>query len=155
MSAFVVSSDCMVRAVQAICARNTYGQVIRTFDGIATEGDGAATEIGRRLFTLNIEAVQQRYPETLDAPDNLPGPCDDNGNSTALRDAIDFCCGVPRRQTSEQLAARLKALQCVAYQCAEGDIPDTPLYRELERAIGLVACEIVSRLPAYDQAEWG
>jgi len=151
MSAFIVSKECMNRVVAAICYRSRYGQVIRTFDGIATDSKGAATEIGRRLFTLNVEAIYQRYPDTLDAPDNMPGPVDKSGKSTALRDAARFVA-LP---VHVDLVAAVKAMNCLSYQCAEGDVPETPLYKELERAIGEIACEFVRRQPAYDAAAWG
>lgn len=156
MSAFVVSDDCMKRVVLAICARNRYGQIVPRFDGIHTQDENAATEIGRRLFTLNIEAVFQRYPDTQDKPENMPGPVDSSGKSTALKDAARFVG--PRRLTTyatETLVDSVKAMRCLGYQCAEGDIPETKLYRELREAIGAVACEIVDRMPAYEKASWG
>jgi hypothetical protein len=166
MSAFVVSIECMERAVRAICTRDVHGQIVPSFDGIMTDGSmmpddtSAPTEIGRRLFALNIEAVQQRYPDTIENSDDLPGPCDDEGKSTALADAAAFKVAQfkyePREPSLDVLVDGFKAMQCVHYQCAEGDIPEkSALYAELARAIGKVAERIVSRLPAYDAAQWG
>jgi hypothetical protein len=157
MSAFIVSKECMDRVVSAICARSQYGQIIRSFAGIDTNEPSAATEIGRRLFTLNIESIQQRYPDTLDNPDNMPGPCDAKG-STALRMAVTYKAPSISRSpiySPESLVAGVKALQSLTYQCAEGDVTETPLFKELQAAAGDVAIEIVRRLPAYDKADWG
>lgn len=158
MSAFIVSKECMDNVVRAICARSRYGAVIRTFDGLDTQEPGAATEIGRRLFSLNIEAIYQRYPDTLDQPNNMPGPCDTKGKSTALRMRDAYKAPAMSRSPiypPDELVAGVKALKCLAYQCAEGDVTETPLFKELEAAAGSVAVEIVHRLPAYDAAEWG
>lgn len=152
MSAFVVSRECMQRVALTICHRSRYGQVIPTFDGIPTNLPTAPTEIGRRLFTLNIEAVFQRYPDTQDNPDTLPGDIDADGRSVALKEAAAF-------RTSAALhvnpIAGLKAMQCLSYQCDEGNVPETVLYKEREAAIGRIAVHIVEGLPAYDKAAWG
>lgn len=50
----------------------------------------------------------------------------------------------------------LKSLNCLLYQCNEGDIPDAiPLFDILEKtAIGLTGW-IIGNLPEYREAEWG
>jgi hypothetical protein len=158
MSAFIVSPACMERVVRAICYRNRYGQILRTFDGIALADEhgklakGVMDEIGRRLFTLNIEAIYQCYPDTQDNPDSMPGCCDEDGKSTALTDAASFT--VKSSASLFDLVHGLKALQCLRYQCSEGDIPERPLFKELEAALAAVACAIVERMPIYEQAPW-
>lgn len=74
MSAFIVTGETMARAVQGICA------VIETFHGIGTASSDAPGRIGRLLYSMNIEAVTQRYPDCDATPQDLPGPCDDAGN---------------------------------------------------------------------------
>lgn len=150
MSAFVVSTDTMKRACLAICGRNRYGQIIRTFAGIRTDEPDAATKIGRRLFTMNIEAVYQRYPDTQDTG-QLPG----NGNDLEL--PTTFRCPEPRPlpMATGALAAGIKALGCLRYQCSEGDAPESPMYQALEEAIGVLSYEVVARMPEYEAAPWG
>lgn len=158
MSSFIVSKECMDNVVRAICSRSQYGAIICTFDGIDTQGPGASTEIGRRLFSLNIEAIYQRYPDTQDKPQNMPGEVDKSGKSTALRMRDAYKApGLSRSPIypQEQLVSGVKALKCLAYQCAEGDVPETALFKELEAAAGEIAIEIVRRMPAYDNAAWG
>lgn len=132
MSSFIVSKECMDRVVTVICRRNQYGQIIRTFDGLDTAAANAATEIGRRLYSLNIEAVYQRYPDTQDNPDAMPGPIRD-GRSEALRLRDTYKAPALSRSpfcAPETMVAGVKAMQCLAYQCAEGDVPERPLFKE-------------------------
>lgn len=151
MSAFVVDRKCMDRCVRTLTARGRYGQILRSFARIDTSQPGAADEIGRRLFTLNVEAVMQRYPDTQDNPGSLPG------DSMAPRHAASY--RAPQRGPAKLGRAELvdgaKALSCLAYQCAEGNVPESGLFQELEAAIGAVCKEIVSSLPEYESAAWG
>lgn len=153
MSAFVVGSETMDRCVRAICAKDQYGQVVPQFAGLYTSEAKNRTEIGRRLFTLNVEAVMQRYPGCKDKPADMPGP-------TAPIPAAKL----PARYTYEgsaipastrELPALVKALQCLRYQCNEGDVDKSPLYAELAAAIAALCEHIVEALPAYEGAPWG
>jgi len=63
MSAFIVSPETMHRAVAAIHAARL------DYPGLPNPSRNA---LGRALYTLNIEAVQQRYPDANDIRD-LPG----------------------------------------------------------------------------------
>jgi hypothetical protein len=144
MSAFVINTDTMHRCVRGILAKSQYGQVIRHFMDIDTSANDAGTQIGRLLFTLNIEAVQQRYPGTLDNPHNMPGPIDEDGNSTALSEAETYCyCPSTKPQTRKVLVDSFKALECLEYQCSEVDVPERPDYAALQKASGLLAAHIV------------
>ena len=48
----------------------------------------------------------------------------------------------------------VKALQCLHYQCSEGNVPETKGYKELENVIREVVMSIIYSMPEYDQAEW-
>jgi len=48
----------------------------------------------------------------------------------------------------------VKHLGCWLYQCSEGDIPERELYRAFDALKGRIACNIVSRTPAYEAAAW-
>ena len=50
---------------------------------------------------------------------------------------------------------QFKAITCLLYQCSEGDVPNSPIYGELNRAAGELAQRIVQDLPEYDKASWG
>jgi len=48
----------------------------------------------------------------------------------------------------------LKAMRCLRYQCAEGNVPESDLFKKLDEAINRLAIEIVDALPEYESAEW-
>ena len=48
-----------------------------------------------------------------------------------------------------------KSLQCLLYQCAEGDMPETDLYKALRSWADHIANHITYRLDAVEAAEWG
>lgn len=98
MSAFIVSRECMQRAVQTIAAHHH-----------PNIKPGDLTRLGQTLFLLNADAFNQRYDCTVEAPDFEYSP--DSGWTPAIG---------------------LKALRCLLYQCAEGDVPDTQLYKCIE-----------------------
>ena len=156
MSAFVVDDDCMTRVVQAICSMGDYSPLVNLMDGTPTRQADSATKIGRRLFEMNIEAVTQRYPDCKADPSGLPGPVDDQGKSIAHDLAAMFSCITPQgKLDTAELIVALKSMECLAYQCMEGNVPETDLYKALNEAIGKVAIEIVHRMPAYQLAPWG
>lgn len=49
----------------------------------------------------------------------------------------------------------LKSLRCWLYQCSEGNVPEQPLFKALERYAGDLAFHIVAELPGWNAAEWG
>lgn len=145
MSAFVVDITTMDRAVSAICGRNFYGQIVYKFQDIDTQLTDAPTLIGRRLFTLNVEAVMQRYPDTQDNPGDLPG--------------MDGAAALPltyvhTRSPSRGLVDGYKAIRCLMYQCSEGDADKSEVFRALNDAAGQVAYAIVATMPEYERAAW-
>lgn len=136
MSAYVISSTTMSLVVTAICSKSDWGhQRIDDFAGIKTDSQGAETKIGRALFQMNIDAVDQRYSEK-------------SGDDSAVR----YCYRVP--DASIRPAAHFKAIESLIYQCSVGDICKRPLYEELRRASGNIAKAIVRAMPAYEKAVW-
>src|SRR5947209_6109810 len=101
----------------------------------------SVTDIAAKLLELNISAMNQRYSE-----------------NTGLKDAahmktkgIDF----DYHFTPASLVQVYKSVRCLSYQCAEGNVPETQLYKFLEDLEHLLAYWIVNSLPEYEKAEWG
>lgn len=73
------------------------------------------TTFGRELYAMNEDAVAQRYSEEPDRTGSTgyvwesPGPLSPGG--------------------------LLEALECLRYQCAEGDVPERPLFERLSVAV--------------------
>jgi hypothetical protein len=125
MSAFIVNTTTMDKVVAAVLSRYQS----RTFAGVPVSRE-TAKAIGKALFQLNADAVNQRYGERDQPPD------------------------YKWRHADTSDIQQYKAVQCLSYQCAEGDVPERPLYRELEHLERLMAAEIIRRLPAYERAPW-
>ena len=91
-------------------------------------------ELGQALFQMNIDGVDSRYGI---------------GEAAGFR-PLDY-------KFSYEFATKiqvLKSLDCLLYQCSEGEVPKTPLFKALNDYSNFLAHSIVGRLPDYDKAEW-
>lgn len=91
-------------------------------------------KFAQQCCVLNVEAVNHRYQQNDPAPE--------------LR--FTKASGLPR-WTDEQL---IKHLECLSYQCAEGDREKSEVYQKIEKLIGHVARSIVGQSERYDLAPW-
>lgn len=89
-------------------------------------------QLGTRLWEMNARAVSERYDEPRE---QLPQ--------------------YRHRKSNKSRVAKLKAAQCLRYQCTEGTVPNLALYGQLCSAINEFALSIVQKMPEYDKAEWG
>lgn len=90
-----------------------------------------AQTIGQRLLAMNVAAVNARYGEAGDV------------------DVYDW-----HMRPAGQVAV-VKAMQCLRYQCSEGDVPNWPLYHLLDKTTAYLAEKIVGGMPEYEKAAWG
>jgi hypothetical protein len=128
MSAFIVTNQTMNLCVDglAYASENCWND---RYQGMSLKND--QEKVGQFLFAMNTDAVNQRYNE--DTP-------------------------VPEFQYLwlGQVApvASYKALQCLLYQCSEGDVPERTAFKELQMLVQALANRIISNLPAYEAADW-
>jgi len=136
MSAFIVSKQTMDRAVFAMQS----GDVYETSKG----ENESPTELGRMLYRLNAAAVGERYNENQWA--EMPGPMD-------ISDIHElYVHSIPLNETQ---LGKLKALQCLSYQCNEGDVVTTSsLFKRIERRIADITYNVISNMPGYVRAQW-
>jgi hypothetical protein len=105
--------------------------------GIDTSIPGWAEILGHEMFQLNIKAVDARYGE---------------GEAVRFR-KLDYRFEHTEAVPLEQV---LKSLRCWLYQCSEGDIPQTELYKLFDTDVRLyLMSEIISQIPEYEKAYWG
>ena len=78
-------------------------------------------------MALNASAVEQRYPSDHEASWDAQGVAGGPGLDLASRAPITRSLS-PRWRGWLARAMRGPACASVRYQCAEGEIPDTPLY---------------------------
>lgn len=84
------------------------------------------------MFQLNCDAVNVRYNE-------------EHGPELAFEyESI---------HTSSRFQV-FKSLQCWLYQCNEGDVDKTPLFKFFEEVKNSIAVDIATELPEYAKAKW-
>lgn len=49
----------------------------------------------------------------------------------------------------------LKSFECYLYQCDEGTVSNTDLFKELRKACNFYMKHLVGKIPAYAEADWG
>jgi len=127
MSAYIVNRATMLAAVHAIAKYcTTFGGMALPADIRTPEAVAMLTDLGRRLFEMNREAVRQRYGDADDVP--------------------VFTFDPHRRPTTAQMKG---SVQCLGYQCSEGNVPATDVFKALEAA----EAEIVRQINV--DGEWG
>jgi len=90
----------------------------------------------RALELMNAEALRQRYGDEL--KDNISGSLP----------AFPWYKNLHRVEV-------YKAIRCYLYQCAEGDVHKSPLYKAVAEIAEALADAIISDMPEYEAANWG
>jgi len=131
MSAYVVNSATMQAVVHAIAryASAFPGYALPAWpDVTAPEAGAVLSRLGTDLWTMNASAVKQRYYQ---APEPALPP---------------FRFDPTLAPTPAQMRG---SIECLVYQCSEGNVPDSRLFLALERAEADVARAI------NVDGEWG
>jgi hypothetical protein len=133
MSAFVVE-DKIINRVVTFISNTGSKQTIKDETGIDIGTFEGCELLGKAMFELNCNAVEQRYGA---------------GEAKEFRD-LDY----GYRPSVSNAVQVYKSLRCWLYQCSEGNVPERLLYATMERVSDQLAHHIVSELKAYDKAEW-
>jgi GH43 family beta-xylosidase len=132
MSSFIVSQECMNRIINGLYWTHDFKDInIAWYMQYNLENSKDFELFGNRLFRLNANAVSQCYGSTVRAP--------------------------KYKWTDDTISIFqfLKSVQCLIYQCAEGDVIDTSLYRDLVLLEKKLMHHIIYHMPEYKEAEWG
>jgi hypothetical protein len=77
-------------------------------------------------------------------------------------DAVNSSYGSPEpytpytfREHNASMIQAIKSLNCLLYQCSEGDIPDTELFKMLAEDRNKMLRILVESFEEYKSAEWG
>lgn len=130
MSAYIVEPKTINRVVSFCILDRDLCEWIKIYGKYDLDTKQGQNKFANDLYQMNIEAVNQRYDEKN--PQELI--------------VFQF---VPVNQFQA-----LKSMQCLQYQCDEGDIPNTELYKLLTQIIYMLEDKIISSLPQYEIAEW-
>lgn len=130
MSAYLIDESTMHRALMGL----SYAMRQR---GIYTDD---LTVKGQRWFQMNIDALKARYGNRAFEP----------GEPVYDPESYRFKLEAADRHPVDYY----KALQCLRYQCTEGDVVESDTFKELDAAVCECAARIISGLPEYERAEW-
>lgn len=131
MSAFLVSEKTLYNCMKAI-TKAKYSALYKDIEG---EGSHKKMKIiFMALNSLNSLALKVRYNEP-------PAP------------GYKFC-EVKYSNASSNKIQLLKSLQCLIYQCSEGEVVKTGLYKKLVEVQNQLQDLIISDMPEYKQAVW-
>jgi hypothetical protein len=129
MSAFIVDDKTFALIASGLCNLKTYSRWAKQSDPVEVR------KLVEGWSAANCEAIKQRYGD-----ENKP-------------------IKLPKRLPSPPSAVQLvKSLQCLSYQCSEGDVGEGCYVDEMKALHGTISelCEmIVHNLPEYEAAEWG
>lgn len=130
MSSFFVSKATIDACVTAINHNAAYHRDHGKL--YATSND----TLGKELWAMNNDALWARYPDK-----------DDLANDEVI-------AGYKYKTTFPTMIQMLRSVQCLIYQCSEGNIPERETFKSLERVEGLLKDRIISDLPAYKATKW-
>ena len=106
--------------------------VIYGYSKIGIAFAGSVDAAGRQFYKQNLDAVLQRYPK--DTKETAPGP----GDLSNIHENYRF-----QHHSNNNLLNSYSAIQCLIYQCSEGDVPTREGYRDLERLRAWIADRII------------
>lgn len=92
-------------------------------------------KLGGDLFKMNVEAVEARYGK---------------GQAKGFR-TLDYkyVLGFPASDIQT-----LKSLDCLLYECDEGNVSESTLFKIMEKVQGNLASHILHRSKEYENAKW-
>lgn len=135
MSAFIVKNK-TINNIVAVLARDEFMiRLINQEFNVNIKLDSGRSYFAHRLYALNVSSVGARY-----------GSADDMvGNGFQYKHEYDV-----------GILKSFKDLQCLLYQCDEGEVPSTKLFKFMDTvAFKHIAKKIIYDLPEYDLLGWG
>lgn len=102
----------------------------------------SAHVLGEMLVKENLSSIHSRYPDTIDNPDDTPGPIEQY-----WLEQYKF----PIHTKPLTVVQALKAIHCYEYQSCEHDEWESSQARRF--CEGLTS-RLIGCLPGYEQAEW-
>ena len=135
MSSFIVSQECMNNIISGLFWTHEFknSNSILKRNGYDCVKD--FQRLGDDLINLNARGTGQRYQ-------------DGKMLVTLYRFKWDDKHKTPNKYQV------LKSMECLLYQCSEGDTDETELYRFLSELIDCWMSFIIDKIPEYKAAKW-
>lgn len=132
-----------------------YKQNLKASEPIEPRRSGGwSSKLAIELKRMNLKALEARYPSNWKELTQHQGITeidveDYDGNIVPGFEVFD-----DQHPYGETLPQKLKHVQCFLYQCNEGDVPNMPLFKAVERLAEEMKNVIINELPAYQEASW-
>lgn len=94
-------------------------------------------ELGQLVMLMNVDALRACYPN--------------HRHDLEQREAAAYTF-TARPETA---GYALKQLDCLMYQCSEGDVSERPLFEALIRMRQILTDRVLDTVPSYAAAPWG
>ena len=149
MSAYLVED----KTINLIAGLYCYGLQSKYTQPIEPRSLRKPSKIAIELKRMNLKALEARYPSDWNFLTQHQGiteidVVDSDGNMAPAFEVSD------EEHGDDSLAQKLKHVQCFLYQCSEGNISDTELFKSVEQIKDDLKDMIINELPAYRQASW-
>ena len=136
MSAYIVEADTLYRVINLI---TKIDYVNNSLKPIKDEAILTPQILFNKLNTLNRFAISERY------------------EAEKMTDKPSYKFNLERYNqvvSNTNQYQNFKSLQCLTYQCAEGEAFKSDLYKTLESFERNYAFQIISSLKQYEQSTW-
>ena len=139
MSAFICNNKTINRILtflnnpKGILGDLSYTKELFNKGGFDIENEAGLQNLGKAIKNLNCDAVAQRYNEKKD---------------------IEAVEEYTFKYEFTTLYQAFNHLRCLTYQCSEGNIPETKLYKLLEKLEQNLEYTIALENPEVKGAEW-
>ena len=144
MSSYLVSEE----TINAILSIDNIDQMgYSSFDELLKKVFGTINKnvLGKKMLKLNIEALKQRYPKDTDK--TRPGT-QKNQSSNLIAEKYSF------NHLGVSLEQSYMSLQCLQYQCSEGNVPKKLFYKKLLELSNKIAHRIAFVKAESVGAQW-
>ena len=136
MSAFMVEDKSINKIVSWLAEDRDIQSWLEYFHPeIQLNGKESSAKLGQALFDMNVDSINQRYGD----------------NQAQEFRPLDYAW---RSEIPDPDIRTYKTLSCLLYQCCEGNVDETPLYKSMQAISDHLAHRIVGNLKAYDDAPW-
>ena len=116
------------------------------------QSGGWSSKLAIELKRMNLKALEARYPSDWQT---MTGGIDIIDDETEDGEIIPgFEVFDDQHPYGETLPQKLKHVQCFLYQCNEGDVPNMPLFKAVERLADEMKNVIINELASYQEASW-
>lgn len=139
MSAYITDDETINTVLAFIASDSDANEhIYRSLENmnLVWTGMDARWALGSMMRDLNVLAVTVRYGKDHEILEGL----------------VDY---VFADVTNISRIQAYKSLQCWLYQCTEGDVTETDLFKAFARVKDKMAHKIVGDLPEYKKALWG